>query len=193
MDSVGVPLTGKLLEQGRFVWSLLSGDRPIVSITFGGVYLFESQTGSERKDSGYLSSVLPCRGHRTIVEKSVSSRRRTIIAWANDQLCQPVESDCVLSRNDFSEFFRTFMCMNRPLRWYSLVCADARLYMPRQRHWKIVMFVRMTHTYWEFLSFIFSDSVIFRNRLFVRSGHYPYNSIVKLFGSLMNYFLWLIV
>ena len=55
MDGVGVPLTGKLLKQGRFVRSLLLGDRPMVSITCGGVYLFESQTGSERNDSGYLS------------------------------------------------------------------------------------------------------------------------------------------
>ena len=55
MDSVGVPLTGRLLKRGRYVWSLLLGDRPMVSITCGGVDLFESQTGSERNDSGYLS------------------------------------------------------------------------------------------------------------------------------------------
>ena len=98
---MGVPLTGKLLKQGRFVWSLLLGDRPMVSITCGGVCLFESQTESERNDSVYLSSVLPCRGQRTIVEKSVGSRRRTIVAETNDQLSQPVESDYVPIRDDF--------------------------------------------------------------------------------------------
>ena len=48
--------------------------------------------------------VLPCRGQRTIVEKSVGSRRRTIVAEANDQLCQPVESDYVPIRNDFRNY-----------------------------------------------------------------------------------------
>ena len=61
-----------------------------------------------------------------------------------------------------------------------------------QGHWTMVIFVLMTPTYWEFV-FQFSDSVTFGNRLFVRSSRYPYKSIVKLFGSLMNYFLWLIV
>ena len=98
---MGVPLTGKLLKQGRFVWSLLLGDRPMVSITCGGVCLFESQTGSERNDSVYLSGVLPCRGQRTIVEKSVGSSRRTIVAENTDQLSQPVESDYVPIRDDF--------------------------------------------------------------------------------------------
>ena len=98
---MGVPLTGRLLKRGRYVWSLLLGDRPMVSITCGGVCLFESQTGSERNDSVYLSGVLPCRGQRTIVEKSVGSSRRTIVAENTDQLSQPVESDCVPIRDDF--------------------------------------------------------------------------------------------
>ena len=80
---------------------LLLGDRPMVSITCGGVCLFESQTESERNGSVYLSGVLPCRGQRTIVEKSVGSRRRTIVAETNDQLSQPVESDYVPIRDDF--------------------------------------------------------------------------------------------
>ncbi len=63
--------------------------------------MFESQTGSERNDSVYLSGVLTCRGQRTIVEKSVGSRRRTIVAETNDQLSLPVESDYVLIRDDF--------------------------------------------------------------------------------------------
>ena len=67
------------------------------------------------------------------------------------------------------------------------MCAEARLYMLRTLD---CGYICAHDSYIErVLSFNFSDSVTFRNGLFLRSSHSLYNIVVKLFGCLMNYFL----